>query len=110
MTQCKRNEVGSVTTVRMIAKRDGFWLDEQIENSTSFWLSLTVTRFQGRKQKWWLGWNGMRLARSADARHLHEHHPEIYDWVIEIMEHTQPQTTITVLKTDAAHSVLSFGC
>jgi hypothetical protein len=39
---------------------------------------------QGRqKNNWWLGWNGERLANGHDSKMLAEHHPEIWQWVVD---------------------------
>ncbi len=44
-----------------------------------------VSKQPMHKANWWLGWNGERLARSHDVRFLHEHNPEVYDWVVSTL-------------------------
>lgn len=38
------------------------------------------------KGNYWLAWNGERLAMSSDAKKLNTYHPDVYDWVVEVME------------------------
>jgi hypothetical protein len=72
----------------MIAATAHFALFERTEWSNATWRSLKLERTdgQGKKRKWSLGWNGERLARNADAAKLSEHHPDVYDWVIESLQ------------------------
>lgn len=49
---------------------------------TADWDALVLERAcRARKRKWYLGWNGERLARNADTAHLHGNHAEILEWV-----------------------------
>lgn len=63
-----------------------FTLYERRDRSTAEWRSLKLIHTGGdagkRKRNWWLGWNGERLSRNTDARHLAAHHPEVSAWVI----------------------------
>jgi hypothetical protein len=72
--------------VATVGKRqDGFRLIEHIDKSRDGWRSLKLTCRRGRKRNWWLGWNGTRMARNADAAKLNERHPDVYGWVIDTM-------------------------
>jgi hypothetical protein len=67
-----------------IARREGFTLFERTGAGANGWRSFKLIR-EGRglkKRNWWIGWDGDRLARTADAGKLREHEPEIYDWMI----------------------------
>jgi hypothetical protein len=66
-----------------IAKRSNeytlYWRAENAE-----WVSLKLIAGCDRpKQNWYLGWNGVRLAR--DALLLQEHLPEIFEWVVSVL-------------------------
>ena len=72
----------------LIAAKDGFALFER--GSTSVWRSLKlvlqVSEAGKMKRNWWIAWNGERISRSSDAKHLAAHHPEIRQWVIETLK------------------------
>lgn len=38
------------------------------------------------KGNYWLAWNGARLAMSSDAKKLNTYHPDVYDWVVDVMK------------------------
>ena len=56
---------------------------ERVGAATDEWRNFKLIRegYRLRKQNWWLGWNGERLARSADAGKLKEHEPGVYAWL-----------------------------
>ena len=67
--------------MRLIGTREKFSLFER--GVKDGWTSLKlVNPSTPRKKNWWLGWNGERLAKNADAGKLFTHHPETYAWVI----------------------------
>jgi hypothetical protein len=56
-----------------LATCDEFTLYERAGRSTAQWRSLKLERRPrqaGRKNNWWLGWNGERLSHNADSREL----------------------------------------
>jgi hypothetical protein len=80
--------------MELIASTDHFALFDRPDFAQGEWRSLKLERTdsKGQKRNWWLGWNGERFARNADAGKLAEHHPDVYDWVISSLkgaEHDQ---------------------
>ncbi len=72
-------------TPTVLAECDGWTLLHRFFADRDGWRSLKLTRsVRGRgriKCNWWFGWNGERLGRNTDARHLSEHHPAIAEWL-----------------------------
>jgi hypothetical protein len=69
-----------------LAARNGFTLYERKGRSSDRWLSLKLVRDPrkaGKKNNWFLGWNGTRLARNTDTKKLVECLPGIERWVID---------------------------
>lgn len=56
--------------------------------STPEWASLKLVRLDksARKQTWWLGWNGERLAHSKDGAVLEQHDPDTAFLVCELAQ------------------------
>lgn len=51
------------------------------------WLAVKlVSKVIQAKGNYWLGWNGDRLACNRDAAILNTCHPDVYDWVVSILE------------------------
>lgn len=74
--------------VRVIAKRDGWVLYENIESSKGDWLNIKLESTRQRKKRnFWMGWGKkeLRLARNKDVATLVERLPDIHDWVIEVL-------------------------
>jgi hypothetical protein len=69
--------------------RQGDWLLVKIEGwSNPDWVSLKLFRHvQGPKNLWQVGvsTNRKRFAQTRDARLLQDHHPEIADWVLDVV-------------------------
>ena len=68
-------------TLVPLAINGEFVLLERTAKSTPEWRSLKLTRYPGetgKKNNWFLGWDGARLARTTDAARLAADHPAIY--------------------------------
>jgi hypothetical protein len=63
------------------------WFLYRIEGwSKHGWQSLKLFRFaKGPKNLWQIGYRDGRLARNKDAKLLGEHHPEVAEWVVGLM-------------------------
>jgi hypothetical protein len=75
-------------TLIPLATCDGFTLFERKGCSTAQWLSLKLVRSPPEPRtpnSWYLGWNGARMARNTDAVKLNEKHPEVMQWVIDVL-------------------------
>ena len=77
----------NVELIPLAAHDDGFVLFERKNGSTAAWLSLKLQRRprQAGKNNWWFGWDGTRVSRTTDAGKLAKHHPEILQWVIDVL-------------------------
>lgn len=75
--------------MEVLGTKESFTLFEQPEKSCNGWTSLKLVLAKKRrgkaKRNWWLGWNGVRMAESADAKLLAEHHPEICGWIVDVL-------------------------
>lgn len=69
----------------LVAEADGWELYLRVADSSSQWQSLKLVHPEptDRKANYWLGWNGERLAKNADAACLSGHRPRLYSWVVE---------------------------
>jgi hypothetical protein len=66
----------------------GFTLFERQGYGRGVWRSLKLVRAPpqaGTKNIWWFGWDGERLSNSTDSKLLAKHHPEIRQWVIDVL-------------------------
>jgi hypothetical protein len=71
-----------------LAINGAFTLYERRGRSSDRWLSPKLVRDPreaGQQNCWWLGWDGQRLSRSSDAGKLAKHHPEVLQWVIDVL-------------------------
>ncbi len=75
----------------LIGSHEEWRLYHRYTKTKNGWHSLYLARLQGlgmprlKKGRYWLGWNGDRLARNRDAGLLEEHHPDIAEWVRETL-------------------------
>lgn len=70
---------------QIIGEQNGWVLFIRAGKSTPQWTSLKLLRRspgKARKNAFWLGWNGERLARNHDSILLADRHPGTHDWVI----------------------------
>jgi hypothetical protein len=85
-TDQRNQDHGARAELVLLAINGPFTLYEREGCSTAEWRSLKLVRDpreEGKKNNWWLGWNGARLARNTDTKKLAEHHPEVLQWVID---------------------------
>lgn len=76
--------------MKLIGATGSFVLFEREDKAMPPWRNFKLIRTNnGPKKNWWLGWNGERLAVNNDQRKLAEHHPDIEDWLIEILKGTE---------------------
>jgi hypothetical protein len=71
---------------------DDYTLYERAWASRNGWRSLQLVRAGRRRRRqkgnWWLGWSirEARLSRNHDAALLRQQRPEVYGWIVGVMQ------------------------
>jgi hypothetical protein len=79
-----------VDFVRAISPCGNFTLIQRPRASNSAWTNFKLARnINYGRRTWYLGWNGVRLARSWDLQDLEGRHPEIVAWLWTVLQ-TRP--------------------
>lgn len=55
------------------------------EKGREGWTNFKLVGPKGKKRNWWLGWNGERLARNADAAKLAKWQPDVLEQVVRFL-------------------------
>ena len=96
-------------TRRWTVSGGAFELHEQLSTNDSGWVNFRLCRVlgRGRKNVWWLGWNGERLTGGMEPKLLAEYEPDTYGEVIKIIHgiHVKGSTNGRTANTGSVHSV-----